>query len=362
MLEEEKGNLPCATGSVERKSGVDAPPIFIIGTGRSGTSLLRAMLNAHPRIWLLQEAMFFPMTGWLPPWVDGRRRLEFYLRSLTFAWLGVDTGDIRRRFPAPLPRARLPEVYAHLMREVARRHGKPRGGDKSPLNSAFIGAVLEAFPGAPVIDMVRDPRAVAWSHAGMPWSTSSLSALGLMLRRHEKLLAPWGDRVLRIRLEDLAAEPRATMSAVLDFVGEPWDDAVMDTDRVAQRDDGQPYPWLAVRPLAGGAGPVAGWREGMPPVWIRWIERCTREMMARFGYPPAALAVEPTHRELARAILQDLPAIAQAVTSRARVARRITRKRALPLAEIQRISFDLNPRAWGEHPDWILPDAPEPND
>ncbi|MFN2384252.1 MAG: sulfotransferase [Gemmatimonadota bacterium] len=365
MLEEEKGNLPSARSSVERKRQLIPPPIFIIGTGRSGTSLLRAMLNAHPRIYLIQEAMFLPLTGWLPPWVSGDRRLGFYFRSLVFAWMGLDPAAIRQRFPAPLPAHRLPEVYLHLMDEMARRHGKPRGGDKTPLNAAFLAPLVAAFPAAPVIEIVRDPRAVVWSHRQMPWATSSLLALGLMLRRHERLVSRWEGCVLRIRLEDLVAEPRATMATVLKHIGEPWDEAVIDPARVAQTDPGQPYPWLQVRPLRSGpaGGPAraatgAGWREQMPPVWIRLIERWTGRTMRRFGYPAARLAVEPTRREMAQAIARDLPEAARAVSRRARVARRVTRRQALSTAELQRISFNLNPAGWAANPDWTLPPPP----
>ena len=55
----------------------DRAPIFLIGCGRSGTSLLRSMLNAHPRIYLLQESAFFSWTGKLPGRWDGWRRLAF---------------------------------------------------------------------------------------------------------------------------------------------------------------------------------------------------------------------------------------------------------------------------------------------
>ena len=75
-----------------------------------------------------------------------------------------------------------------------------------------------------------------------PHRTIGLPGDGLVVRDHddrEPLLAvellqqvePFEDRMLRVRLEDLLAAPRDTMSKVLEFVGEPWDDAVLDVLR-----------------------------------------------------------------------------------------------------------------------------------
>ena len=58
-------------------------PIFVVGTGRSGTTLLRTMLNAHPRIYLTHEASFY-VAEVAARRLDGRAWLERYFESPSF--------------------------------------------------------------------------------------------------------------------------------------------------------------------------------------------------------------------------------------------------------------------------------------
>ncbi len=79
-------------------------PIFIVGTGRSGTTLLRLMRNAHPRIHLTHEASFYPGTRRpLRRAAGGQEWLDVYLRSFAFRWLGIHAADVRAVLPDSLP-------------------------------------------------------------------------------------------------------------------------------------------------------------------------------------------------------------------------------------------------------------------
>ncbi|MEL6179649.1 MAG: sulfotransferase, partial [Myxococcota bacterium] len=73
-----------------------APPIFIIGNGRSGTTLLRLMLSAHPNIHLTHEASFWLWERRAPASLDGEALLRFYIKSLHFRWLRQDPADVVR--------------------------------------------------------------------------------------------------------------------------------------------------------------------------------------------------------------------------------------------------------------------------
>lgn len=313
------------------------------------------MLVAHPRIHLAQEAMFFPWTRRATPWESADRRLDRWLASFSFAWLGVDEDEVRRRFPAPVPAGRLPEVYAWVLRDLAARHGKPRWGDKTPPNALYLREVFDAFPDARAILVVRDPRDVVLSLETSPFTAGSRLALLGAGRAMRRRLAPWLDRVYVVRLEDLANDPAATMAGVLEFVGEPWDDAVLAHHERVPADD-PPYPWTrgAARPLRPYR---PRWPEEMEPAWVRIVERLASRAMARHGYERAALAEEPSRRAIARAVLADLPEGARFGVRAARVIARLWSRPADP-AETQRLVLSLNPRAWEEHPDWSMPDPP----
>lgn len=334
----------------------EAAPIFVVGSGRSGTSLVRAMLNAHPAIHLAQESMFL---HWTTP-VLGRRdptgRLEAWLSSFSFRFLGIDPDAVRAAFPAPLSRDDLARVHGWTLRRVAERHGATRWGDKSPPDGMVLGRLYDAFGDARVIHVARDPRGALVSLSSAPFTSGSRVHLLWAGRLLARRLAAFEDRIHTIRLEDLKADPEATMRPALDFVGEPWDDAVLHhADHVS--DDDPPYPWTAEarRPIEERP---PRWPERLDPAWIRIVERSAGERMARLGYAPAELDEEPSRAERLRAVLADLPEAARFLGRAARLVAAFHRAPPDDPDVLMRLVLGLNPRAWEQRPEWEMPVVP----
>ena len=316
------------------------------------------MLNAHPNIHLAQEAMFYPwMTRLTLRRRSAERRLEGYLRSFSFAWLGISREEVRDRFPAPVRGERLSDVYAWILKRLSERHGAGRWGDKTPPNAYYLDRLFRDFPDARVVNVVRDPRDVVVSLSGMPFASASrivLLASGSVLKRR---VDPWRDRMLTSRLEDLRSEPARTLREVLRFVGEPWDERVLEHAEHQPPDD-PPYPWVqnAAKPLKPAVSPR--WPDELEEEWIRIVETFAGGSMEACGYERARLQEEPSRWSLVRAILHDLP---EAIRHLGRVGRRLWRLQRWPPqdpAESQRSILSMNPRSRERHPDWSLPDPP----
>lgn len=335
----------------------DTAPIHVIGSGRSGTTLLRMMLSAHPRIHLTHEASFYVWEGlWARRPVGGL--LAYYLQTPHFRWLRLDPAEVIRSLDGPLTRETRKDLYAAVMRLAAARHDKPRWGDKTPSHSANLARIFEDWPDARVVRIVRDPRGTVHSLNRMPWATGSLVAASgfCELERHQ--VRPFRDRILQIRLEDLVAEPEATMRRVLDHVGEDWSDDVLDHPSHAP-DDLPPVPWFA-RALEPRVTTLReGWRKDWTPTEIRLVESMNRETMAEFGYERAPLDHEPGALSAWLRWARDLPEVAHGVGLAIRLALMARDPSTFDSPRQQALFARLNPSAWGRMPGFEgIPEAP----
>jgi Sulfotransferase family len=192
-----------------------ARPIFVVGSMRSGSTMFRLILDAHPRISISEETGFMgalAATKRIPNWHHGQGWFE------RLGWTEAEFD------------ARLREFYSGLFERHALAQGKQRWGEKTPFHSRHMAEMATVFPDAVFVGIVRHPGAVVHSlvrkfhyepaDAAAYWDETNKE----ILRRGLEL----GDeRFALLRYEDLVQEPELTMRELLDWLGEPWSDDVL---------------------------------------------------------------------------------------------------------------------------------------
>jgi hypothetical protein len=267
-------------------------PIFVVGMPRSGTTLLRSILDAHESIAIAPETHFFSR------WNRGRSRDatspgERVVRLLAsrgwFAKSAVDVDELARDV---LPAAsRDPQrVFAAAMQRYAASRGKRRWGEKTPGHYAHVPQILKWYPDARVIWLVRDPRAVAasltkarWGHRNPMLHAQRWSA-SMRLRRR---LAD-DQRILTVRYEDMVQEADGVSRRICAFLGEPFDPGLLDratAQRQATTKRGPGHPNLG--------GPVRAdlirtWTGRLSPTHLAVVERIAARGMSELGYSAGA--------------------------------------------------------------------------
>src|SRR3954453_21234100 len=123
-------------------------PVFIVGTMRSGSTLFRLILDAHPRIAISEETGFMgavTATKDIPHWQHGHHWFQ------RIGWTEEEFD------------ARLRAFYGGLFERHARSQGKQRWGEKTPMHARHIPQMAALFPDAVFVGIVRHPGAVVHS-------------------------------------------------------------------------------------------------------------------------------------------------------------------------------------------------------
>jgi hypothetical protein len=218
--------------------GLSDTPFFVLGAARSGTTMLRLMLNRHSRLAIPFESHFLrqifaelPMDRPLDI-EEADRMADLVTGETNFRTWHLDATHVRQelvqRAPAPLPVL----VDALFRMEIAST-GKPRWGDKTPLYYVCWRQLMALFPGSQLIHIIRDGRDVSLSLERVGWHGPT--AADRARYWHERVemahaaareLGP--ERNLIIRYEELVLDSRATLESVCAFLGERFEPRMLE--------------------------------------------------------------------------------------------------------------------------------------
>ena len=214
---------------------------IIVGVPRSGTTLLRLMLDAHPEMAIPPETGFLTLGQTLGEGPDPGER---FVETVTGhppeapAWpdFGIDAGVFAAAIAALDPFSTA-DACRTFYRLYAARFGKSRWGDKTPLYGMHLPAVTELLPEAHVIHLIRDGRDVALSLRQTWFSPSrEIEELAEYWQRVTLTTRQHGERYgryLEVRFEDLVGATENTLRPLCRFLALPYDARMMDYHRGA---------------------------------------------------------------------------------------------------------------------------------
>jgi hypothetical protein len=214
-----------------------APAPFIVGVGRSGTTLLRLMLDAHPDLAIPGETHF--LIDFL---TDDARHVtrEQFVRVATGAstWPNLAIGEpALRNALATVEPFSVADAIRAFYRLYASLYGKSRWGDKTPPYRSHMVGLQQLLPEAHLIHVIRDGRDAARSYRGLWFGPGD----DVEVQAHF-----WVDQVnaarrqsvelqhyIEIRYEDLVVEPATNLRKICDYLELPYHPRMLDYHKSA---------------------------------------------------------------------------------------------------------------------------------
>ena len=267
-----------------------APPLFILGVSRSGTTLLRVMLDRNSQLAVPDESFFVPLLADRHVLrVDADEFVDDVRRLTTVGEWGVPLDELRARLTDRMPIARaiaaIYEVYAELQ-------GKPRWGDKTPMYMRHLPLLRRLFPGAQYVHLIRDGRDAALSFLSLPegiafetWAHPRSAADFAALWRTEVARARrmgrrlGARRYLEVRYEDLVVEPENVLQRICAFAGLSYEQAM--TERSGSGSEKRAHQQSLKLPVGGG---LRDWHAEMSPYDVGAFEGVAGDLLEDLGY------------------------------------------------------------------------------
>ena len=277
-------------------------PVFpiLVGSGRTGLTLLRVIFDSHPDLAMAHEARFlghmakrhrsYERGGK----VDVDRFVDDLYRDSHFRKLGVPEAELRDAF-----RADPPPTFADAVRRVfgmyARREGKSRYGEKAPLYISHMELLAELFPEARFVHVIRDGRDVTMAYIDAEQAAPRSVAWGAFHwrlrvsrgRQAGKRLGP--ERYREFRYEALVEEPEKVVRQICDFIDLEFDDQMFSYQETAETflaDAKHPddHQHLKLAPTKG----LLDWRQRMSSEDVALFEGIAGDLLEELGYGLAA--------------------------------------------------------------------------
>ncbi len=291
------------------------PYVFIVGCPRSGTTLFRHIVDAHPTITITPEA------HWIPKWFEERKGLTCegmvtpelipqLLEHPKFALLRIGRAEL-----LTLVKDGRPVHYASFVTGIFDLCGKAQGkalvGNKTPDSVRRMGTLHALWPQARFVHLIRDGRDVALSLVNWPrvrnkkpgtfptWKDDPVSTSALWWElnvRRGREAGEWlGPELYReMRYESLVAHPEEECAALCDFLGLAYHEAMLHYHEAFEEAGGGQVARHDWQPITSG---LRNWRTQMPADDVERFEAAAGALLDELGYPrasarPRTVAVE----------------------------------------------------------------------
>jgi hypothetical protein len=260
---------------------------FIVGSARSGTTLLRIMLNAHPDVAVPPESRFITEL-----W-NGEEKVEVddFLKRLRdhrrFKVWDLPIGEVRAQITGS--RASYAEAVEAAYTAYAAHRGKSMYGDKTPRYVENISLLANLWPDAKFIHQIRDGRNVALSYAEVPFGPKDVAGAARLWKTRVIAGMQSGrelaGRYMEIRYEDFIDDLESSAKLVSDFLGINFDEGMLDyTERA--RDDILPRAAKYNPNISKSVSDARkrSWRDSMPDSQVRIFEAVAGDLLSELGY------------------------------------------------------------------------------
>jgi hypothetical protein len=268
---------------------------FVVARGRSGTTLVRAILDAHPALAIPGESHF-------PIWFAMRARRygtgdrfdrDRFVADLEGHWAfrrwDVPPPAVREAYEASRPDT-LPDALRLAYATYARHHGKERYGDKTPSFVIHIDRLARLFPEARFVHVIRDGRDVALSYLDTDFGSTSVVEAAIDWDRYVRRGRASGARLgpgryHELRYEQLVADPERVARDLCGFLGLTFDPEMLRYFERAETlhrslSHREHHRNLYLPPTSG----LRDWRRQMAPHDVEVFEAIAGPLLNELGY------------------------------------------------------------------------------
>ena len=237
---------------------LSGPHFYIIGAQRSGTTLLRLLLNNHPKIAIPEETTF------LMPYLGKKlysantisdSEVEFWIKYLSqnaqFRKWGL---PIEKMDPIRELTLKPKDLVSYHYFAYAKYMNKKIVGDKTPPFIRKLPSLLAAFPNSKIIHIVRDGRDIYLSLRKLKHhSAKNLSVAALEWRIKLEIInqakQKYPNRFIEVRYEDLISDPDIVLKKICLFLEVEFDSKMMDFWKGSQKFIGSHHSELIFKPI-----------------------------------------------------------------------------------------------------------------
>ncbi|REL33983.1 sulfotransferase family protein [Thalassotalea euphylliae] len=208
-------------------------PFFIVGSQRSGTTMLRLIMDAHPELFVPFESDFLAVERKYSTEYQSPQDVEEAYSALLNETLTKKGQFLEQSYLPELIKSKtFHELFSTALSIATQKAGKQRWGIKTPGYHIRIDSLWRLFPGAKFIHIIRDGRAIAHSQRNIEWGEKNVMKLAMKWDNDLKLANKMGAMIpnnyLEIRYEDLVRDTDKVTEQVCQFIDVKFDQSMLD--------------------------------------------------------------------------------------------------------------------------------------